>query len=38
VNPDEEPLPDDHSLDLVTFCDAVHDMAFPQQVLAAAQA
>ncbi len=30
-----EPLPSDHSLDLVTFCDVLHDTAFPQEILTA---
>lgn len=34
-NADDEPLRGDHSLDLVTFNDVVHDMAFPSRVLRA---
>jgi SAM-dependent methyltransferase len=33
VNAEQTPLPADHSLSLVTFCDVVHDMAFPQDAL-----
>lgn len=36
VNVEKAKLPDDHSLDLVTFCHVVHDMAFPQDALNAA--
>lgn len=32
-NPDQEPVPDDHSVDLVTLNDVAHDLPFPQQVL-----
>ena len=35
-NADNEPLPSDHSLDLITFFDVIHDMAFPQEALDAA--
>lgn len=37
-NSDEEPLPADGSLDPVTFCEVVHDKAFPQDVLKAVRA
>lgn len=33
VNSDTTPLPADHSLDLVTFCDVVHDLSHPQEML-----
>ncbi len=37
-NVEDAPLPTDHSLDLVTFCDVVHDMAFPSKALEAVHA
>jgi SAM-dependent methyltransferase len=33
ADPRQEPLPDDHSLDVVTTFDCIHDMAHPQPVI-----
>ncbi len=33
VNAEQTLLPPDHSISLVTFCDVVHDMVFPQDAL-----
>jgi ubiquinone/menaquinone biosynthesis C-methylase UbiE len=38
ANPLKEPLPSDHSLDLVTFIDVLHDATFPGELLTAAHA
>ena len=38
VDPRSEPLPDDHSLDLVTTFDCIHDMTHPQRVMASLRA
>lgn len=37
-NPRHEPLPADHSLDLVTTFDCIHDMTHPQEVIHAIRA
>lgn len=37
-NPRTEPLPTDHSLDLITTFDCIHDMTQPQQVIHAIRA
>jgi len=33
VDPRDEPLPDDHSIDFVTTFDCIHDMAHPTQMI-----
>ena len=33
ADPRDEPLPDDHSLDLVTTFDCIHDMTHPEEVV-----
>ncbi len=33
VDPRSEPLPDDHSVDLVTTFDCIHDMTHPQEMI-----
>ncbi len=33
VDPRIDPLPDDHSIDLVTTFDCIHDMTHPQQMM-----
>jgi 2-polyprenyl-3-methyl-5-hydroxy-6-metoxy-1,4-benzoquinol methylase len=35
VDPREEPLPADHSIDLVTSIDCIHDMTHPQEMMRA---
>jgi SAM-dependent methyltransferase len=35
VDPRDEPLPSDHSVDLVTTFDCIHDMAHPQRMIEA---
>jgi SAM-dependent methyltransferase len=35
VDPRQEPLPDDHSLDLITTFDCIHDMTDPQGMMGA---
>src|SRR6056297_854505 len=34
VDPRDEPLPDDHSVDFVTTFDCIHDMTHPQEMIA----
>ena len=38
VDPRRSPLPDDHSLDLITTFDCIHDMTHPQQMMDAIRA
>lgn len=38
VDPRDEPLPNDHSVGLVTTFDCIHDMAHPDQMIAAIRA
>jgi hypothetical protein len=33
VDPRDEPLPDDHSVDFVTTFDCIHDMTHPQEMI-----
>ncbi|MCU1366975.1 MAG: hypothetical protein JWN39_2614 [Ilumatobacteraceae bacterium] len=33
VDPREHPLPDDHSVDLITTFDCIHDMTHPQRIM-----
>ena len=35
VDPRDEPLPDDHSIDFVTTFDCIHDMTHPQEMIGA---
>jgi SAM-dependent methyltransferase len=35
VDPRDEPLPDDHSVDFVTTFDCIHDMTHPQEMIGA---
>ncbi len=38
VDPRDEPLPDDHSVDFITTFDCIHDMAYPTQMIKAIRA
>lgn len=38
ADPREDPIPDDHSVDLVTTFDCIHDMTHPQEMIAAIRA